>query len=98
MEIRMHEVILAGRMTKEPMTLPDGTTHFLFEADQNQAPFHCFCEGVAAQNLLKYCQQGDEFSVEGKLEWRKFANENRPLLLIRVRYISYGRKLKTLRG
>lgn len=93
----MCEVVMAGRMIGDPIELSDGTTHFLFEAEQDQDPFHCFCEAKAAENLRQYCQTGDEFSLEGKLAWKSFDNEPKPLLLINVRYVSYGRKKKTLR-
>lgn len=97
MEIRMNEVVLAGRTTSPMIERPDGTTHFLFEGDSTQKPFHCFCEGVIAENLRKFCQQGDEFSLEGQLTWYQFKNEPRPVLLVKVRYTSFGRKLATLR-
>lgn len=97
MEIRMNEVVLAGRTTSALVRQSDGSVHFLFEADSKQKPFHCFCEGVTADNLEKFCQVGDEFSLEGQLAWYKFGNESRPGLLVKVRYVSFGRKLATLR-
>lgn len=96
MEIRMQEVVMVGRMVGDPSVRPEGT-YFRFEADKDQAPFHCVCEGTTAKNLARYCQSGDEFSLEGKLIWRKFKGCSSNMLLIYARYISYGRKLRTLR-
>ncbi len=98
----MNEVILAGRMVGNPVKLPSGEVHFQFEADPEvqvtlRAPFHCFCSGTAAANILNYCQDGDEFSIEGKLAWKKFTNEKKARILVEVKYTSYGRKLRTLR-
>ena len=95
MEIRMQEVLLVGRMVGAPMAR-DGSVYFRFQADKDQPPFPCVCDGKTAENLLKFCQDGDEFSVEGKLVWRKFRNTGNTLLIY-ARYISYGRKLRTLR-
>ena len=95
MEIRMQEAFLAGRMVGDPIVRDEGV-YFRFQADKDQAPFPCVCDGKTAENLLKFCQDGDEFSIEGKLQWRKFRNTG-DTLLIYVRYTSYGRKLRTLR-
>jgi len=95
MEIRMQEVLLVGRMVRNPIVRGD-SVYFRFQADKDQAPFPCVCDGKTAENLLKFCQDGDEFSIEGKLQWRKFRNTG-DTLLIYVRYTSYGRKLRTLR-
>jgi hypothetical protein len=97
MEIRMNEVVLAGRTTSDLIRQADGMVHFLFEADPKQKPFHCFCEGVTADNLERFCRVGDEFSLEGQLCWHQFGNEPHPKLLVKVRYVSFGRKLATLR-
>lgn len=91
----MQEVVMVGRLVGSPIVREDGT-YFRFQADKGQAPFPCVCEGTTAENLVAYCQDGDEMSLEGKLSWRKF-NETGNTLLIFVRYISYGRKLRTLR-
>ena len=95
MEIRMQEVLLVGRMVGNPIVRKEGV-YFRLQADKAQSPFPCFCAGKTAENLVKFCQEGDEFSVEGKLQWRQFRNSGETLL-IHVRYISYGRKLRTLR-
>ncbi len=95
MEIRMQEVLLVGRMVGDPIVREDGV-YFRFQADKDQSPFPCICDGKTAENLLKFCQAGDEFSIEGKLRWKKFSNTG-DTLLIYVRYTSYGRKLRTLR-
>lgn len=94
MEIRMQEVILMGRMVGNPIVREEGT-YFRFQADRDQAPFHCVCDGKTAENLVRFCQDGDEFSLEGKLQWREFKSGK--VLMIYARYISYGRKLRTLR-
>lgn len=96
-EIRMNEVVLAGRTTSPLIRQKDGSVHFLFEADSQQKPFHCFCEGVVADNVERFCKEGDEFSLEGQLTWYQFKNDLRPSLLVKVRYVSFGRKLTTLR-
>jgi hypothetical protein len=96
-EMRMNEVVLAGRTTSALVRQPDGAVHFLFEGDPTQKPFHCFADGTTADNLLKFCQLGDEFSLEGQLAWHQFGNEPHPKLLVKVRYVSFGRKLATLR-
>ena len=95
MEIRMQEVILVGRMVGSPVVRKEGV-YFRFQADKDQPPFPCVCDGKTAENLLKFCQAGDEFSIEGKLVWRKFCNTG-DTLLIYARFTSYGRKLRTLR-
>jgi len=94
-EIRMQEVVLIGRMVGDPIPRKEGT-YFYFRADKDQAPFPCVCDGKTSENLVKYCQDGDEFSIEGKLQWRRFIDTG-DMLLVYVRYISYGRKLRTLR-
>lgn len=94
MEIRMQEVILVGRMVKDPI-IRDDATYFTFEADETQLPFQCFCDGKTAENLQRYLRAGDEFSIEGKLEWRQFEGEASPRMLIKARFISYGRKAQT---
>ncbi len=96
MEIRLQEVVLVGRIVGAPIARPDGT-YFRFQGDKDQPPFPCVCDGKTAENLRKYCQDGDEFSIEGKLQWKKFSDTARNVLFIYARYISYGRKLRTLR-
>ena len=98
MELRMNEVVLSGRIVQGPTALPDETTHFLLQAgEEGEPPIHCFGEGVSVERLRQYCQKGDEISLEGRLESRTFANEKSPRLLVKVRFISYGRKDRTLR-
>lgn len=94
MEIRMQEVVLVGRMIGDPIVREDGT-FFRFQGDRDQAPFPCVCDGKTAENIMKFCQDGDEFSLEGKLQWREFKSGK--ALMIYARYASYGRKLRTLR-
>lgn len=97
MEIRMNEIVLAGRLVGRPVRLEDGTLHFRLQASAEGSPFHCYCEGENAENLEKFCSAGDEISIEGELSWRKFANEPKEVLLVHMRYASYGRKSRTLR-
>lgn len=96
-EIRIAEIVMAGRLAAAPSRLQDGTLHFLLEASEGEKPFHCFCEGETAENLQKFCEKGDEISLEGTLAHYQFGNEPKPRMLIRVRFISYGRKRRTLR-
>lgn len=92
-EIRMQEVVLVGRMVGEPIVNPDGV-YFRFQADSHEEPFPCFADGKTAENLRRYLHDGDEFSIEGKLMWRKFRQG--PFLVIHAKYTSYGRKLRSL--
>lgn len=96
-EIRINEVFLAGRIAQGPIQTDDGRVHFLFEANAEQDPFHCVCGEKAAGNLLQFCGEGDELSVEGDLRWVDFPDSGKTLI-IHVRYVSYGRKARTLRG
>ena len=93
-EIRMQEVVLTGRMKGDPKTVGD-KVYFLFEADENEPPFRCFCEGKTAENMKRHLRSGDEFTVEGKLRWVRF-REQRPEMIVEARYTSYGRKARTL--
>lgn len=98
MELCMNEVVLAGKLSRDPVLLPDGTTHFLLQAGpKGNPPVHCFGEGASLDNLRKYCGAGDEISLEGQIEHRLFSGDDRAQMLIRVRFISYGRKGRTLR-
>lgn len=94
-EIRMQEALLVGRMKGDPVKVGEDC-YFRMEADKEQPPFLCFCDGKTAENMSKYLHAGDEISIEGKLTWRQFANEEKPTLLIYARYVSYGRKARTL--
>ena len=94
-EIRVNEVFIAGRIAQGPVRSADGIAHFLLAGSREQAPFHCICRGIKADNLMKYCAQGDEVSVEGSLEWMNFPNTGRTLITY-AEYVSYGRKLRTL--
>jgi single-stranded DNA-binding protein len=95
-EMRMQEVMLVGRLVGDP--IPSGeNAYFLIQADEQQAPFQCIATGRTAENLLKFKRDGDEAVIQGKLTWKKFSNEKRPVLLIWSRYISYGRQARTLR-
>lgn len=93
MEMRMNGLVLTGRLVGDPKTLQTGT-YFRLRADDNQPPFPCVCDGLTAKNLVANCHDGDEVSLEGWLEWRKFKNGD--MLIILARFISYGRKARTL--
>jgi len=101
MEIRMCEVGLAGRIASRIVSTSDGSdnqkAHFMLDALEEGNPIQCYCEGETAENLLKFCEEGDEISCEGSLQHYQFSNEKAPRLLVKVRYISYGRKRRTLR-
>ena len=94
-EMRLNEVFVVGRITQGPMKTEDGLTHFMFEGQKNDDPFHCVCEGRAAENLLQHCSVGDELSLEGELRWMTFPNSGKTLIIY-VRYTSYGRKIRGL--
>ncbi len=95
-EIRMNEVFMVGRISQGPIKTKDGRVHFMFDCKRDSDPFHCVCDGGTAENLLVFCQQGDEFSIEGNLRWMDFPNTGKTLIIY-VRYTSYGRKLRSLR-
>jgi hypothetical protein len=95
-EMRLNEVVMAGRISQGPVKTEDGRVHFMFEAARESEPFHCVCEDRTAENLLTHCLQGDEISIEGELRWMVFPNSGKTLVIY-ARYTSYGRKLKTLR-
>lgn len=94
-EMRVNEVFMVGRIAQGPAQTEDGLTHFMFEGLRGSDPFHCVCEGRTAENLKEHCSAGDEMSLEGQLRWMNFPNTGRTLIIY-VRYISYGRKLRGL--
>lgn len=96
-EVKMNEVMLAGRIASDLNHLPDDSVHFLIDVLEEDKPIHCFCRNETAKNILKFCEKGDEVSCDGNLTRYKFINEKEPQLLVQVRYISYGRKQRTLR-
>jgi hypothetical protein len=96
MEIRMVKVVASGRMVGEPVRLGNGTVHFRIQATQEGKPFHCFCEGKTAENLLRYRHDGDEMTLEGSLEQVTFAGNEKPKMLVKAQFVSYGRKLESL--
>ena len=93
MELRMNGTVLTGRLVGDPKTLRTGT-YFQLRAEDEQSPFPCVCDGLTAKNLVANCHEGDEISLEGRLEWRRFASGS--MLLVYARFISYGRKARTL--
>jgi len=95
-EMRLNEVVMAGRISQGPIRTDDGLVHFMFDAARNSDPFHCVCDGRTAENLLEHCSQGDEASIEGILCWMDFPNTGKELVIY-TRYTSYGRKSSTLR-
>lgn len=94
-EIRMQEVLLVGRLKGNPIPIGE-ECFFQIEAEKGQLSFPCFCQGKTAENMNKYLHAGDEISIEGKLVWRRFSGDEKDTLLIYARYISYGRKARTL--
>ena len=88
----INEVLASGNLTQSPVRTGDGKAHFLMEAAEGEKPFHCFCEGKTAENVLRFCKAGDEIAIEGELRWHQFRGEAKPRLLIWVRFVSYGRK------
>ena len=95
-EFRMNEVFAVGRIFRGPVKTADGRVQFLLEASESQTPFHCVCSGKAAENVLEFCNTGDEISLEGELCWLEFTDTGKSLV-IEARYVSYGRKLRTRR-
>ncbi len=95
-EIRANEVSLIGRLVGDPVRTASEKVYFKLVASRIQAPFRCFCIDKTAENMMINLHDGDEVSVFGKLSWVKF-NHEEPQLMIYVRFISYGRKSRTLR-
>ena len=95
-EIRENEVFMAGRIAEGPLRTSDKLVQFLFQGSHQQDPFHCVCDDKTAENLLRFCEAGDEISLEGELRWLDFPNSGKTLVIY-VRYVSYGRKAGTLR-
>ena len=84
----------------------DHVTSFTYEARLNRTPSFYVGEEVPERvtidsieinSSVKGNKFGDELSIDGKLVWYQFSNEEKPVLLIQARYISYGRKSRTLR-
>lgn len=96
--LRINEVMLVGQIASDLVRLSDDTLHFLLSVDLDTAPVHCFCEGVTADNLEKYCKKGDEICCEGRLRAYQFDGSPRPDLLVQVRFVSFGRKLDSARA
>ena len=99
MEMRVNGLTLTGRIVEGPITKPSGRIYFRLEADEEEKPFPCFCEGLTAKNLQENCSVGDEITLEGQLRWLPFFKGDalRRELYIQARFISYGRKARTLR-
>lgn len=89
----MQEILLVGRL-HGPRRLIGEECYFQLDAGGDR-PFPCVCVGKTAENMGKYLQEGDEISLEGKLVWKHFTNTP-PTLVVFARYISYGRKARTL--
>ena len=94
-EMRLNEVFMVGRISQGPMKTEDGLVHFMLEGLHGSDPFHSVCEGRTAANLLEHCSAGDEMSLEGQLRWMNFPNTGKTLVIY-VRYISYGRKIRSV--
>ena len=92
-EIRMAEVNLAGRITSGPTLTSEGITHVMLQClGEGQDPVYCVATGKTGENLRKYCNVGDEISVEGELRWMDFDNFAGSTLVVYMRHCSYGRK------
>ena len=97
MEIKMCEIVLAGRIKSDLKVLDNGTVHFLMDCKEDSSPIHCYCQGSTAENLMEFCERRDEISCEGTLDNYYFSGESKSRLIVCVEYISYGRKQRTLR-
>lgn len=95
-EIRSHAVSMTGRMAGDPISHQSGRVYFRFNADLDQEPFQCFCDGQTAANMLINLRDGDEFQITGNLQWVQFS-QGPAVLLVFARWTSYGRKARTLR-
>lgn len=93
-EIRLQEVVLVGRILGEPQHVGE-ESFFRMKADDHQEAFPCFCDGRTAENMKRHLHSGDEISIEGQLVWKEFSNTS-PMLVIYARFVSYGRKARTL--
>ena len=93
MEIKTSKVIASGRLTRDPAQVGENV-HFLLDTGDAQ-PLHGFCAGETAKNLLRFCKGGDELCLEGELRHVQFTKGAQ--LLVVARYISYGRKERSLR-
>ena len=96
MEMRLNSVVLVGRLIGSPIQA-GSLVHFRIEAQADAEPFHCIAREKAGANVLQYCRDGDEVSIEGLLAWMTFKNAPKPVLLVEARYVSYGRKKESLR-
>jgi len=92
-EMRVNELFMVGRISQGPVRTEDGLVHFMFDGLRGNDPFHCVCDGKTGENLLGHCSSGDEMSLEGELRWFNFPNTGKTLIIY-VRYISYGRKVR----
>jgi hypothetical protein len=93
--MRLNTVILVSRLVGDPIQVGE-LVHFRLENPEGQ-PFHLIAREKTATNVLQYCRDGDEVSVEGRLVWKTFANSPKPVLIVEAKYISYGRKKQSLR-
>ena len=97
-ELRVNDVVLAGRIKEGPTRTPDGCVHFKLAClDDSARGIHCISFGKTAGNMEQYCHPGDEISLEGELCFRDFPNDAdfRRTLVVHARHVSYGRKKNT---
>lgn len=90
-QIRMSSLTMVGRMASAPIPMNNGECYFKMSSD-GEYSFPCFCDGKTAENMIKYLNDGDEISIEGKPQMIKFRGEAQPKMLVFARFISYGRK------
>lgn len=75
----INNVVLAGRICKEPESRETGSTTVTsfrlavdrqFRKDDQQEAdfFNCVCFGKAAENVAQYCDKGMPVAVEGRVE------------------------------
>lgn len=95
MEMRMNSVVQTGRLDMDPISF-EGEVYFTIRSSETEAPFKCVCSDKTAENTLRYLRQGDEINIEGELQNREFKTGS--VTLIFAKFISYGRKLTTLRS
>jgi len=90
-EMRLQSLTMTGRI--EGSLIPRGAE--VFFRVRSTDVFECVAVEKAAENLAKYCQDGDEIIIEGKLVKRVFMGN--PMTLVEVKYVSFGRKQRSLR-
>lgn len=81
----LNRVALVGRLTRDPELRRTGSgkavTSFNlavernFKSDDQEADFiNCVCWGKIAENTERYCSKGSMVSVDGRIQTRKYDN------------------------